>query len=921
MSIDRAAPRVGSATALLMLLSSLSQAATLQVAVPGPYAENGGAGTFDVVLTREPGDVGDCTVSGEVVTVDGTAGNVAIDGSDFAGVVQAFGMTMAAAQGSATQTFSVNILDDALYEGPSEHFGFSFTVVDATLCSAIPAVTPIPGTDIATIVENETPQLSVGFSVASLSVDESVGGATFQVDFAEGNLAPNTYTVSVDVASAPDSATSPADFTAYSSTLDFGSPASLTDTVAVIDDAAPEPLERFLLNATATLIDREGTAFAITANPDQLQINIVDNDGFAPGFIDFAQPTFAVDEGAGTVTVTVNRTGGTDGVASATFTTEVNSGTTADADVDFTTTSGTLNWAAGDATPQSFTVPIVDDPDLEPTETFEVVITGTTGAALGNASRATVEINDNDDFVDPGPDAAVDGAQGGTVNVTFAVTGAAPFTLATNLGAVTPTNLPAAGNATFSFDIPVGTAIGTTFVATITVTNAAGTAVTKDITITVTAARALGDIAGLTPNQRSLATYLDTMCPRLAQQQVLSDEQGQLLAACSRLLDLRTTDTQVRGALDAINPEELIVAATTALRLTSMQNGNLMQRINALRSGASGIDLAGLNVQFGDRAIAGNVIDHIFESALGATDGGESIADFGRWGLFVNGNVKFGDKDATANEAAFDYDSIGITAGIDYRLEDNLVLGFALGYATVDSDFTASSGKLDIESWSASLFGTYFDSDRFYLDSMLTIGKNDYDTRREISYVDFLGPVQETASGDTDGLQWSAGISAGYDFNVDAWTIGPHAGAYYFDVDADQFTESGAGGYNLVIGDQHAESFQLNAGGHVSVVVNRDWGVLIPHLRVDWVHELEDSAEQVNVQLANDPFALDPNDPTPLVTLETDRPDADYFVMSVGASAQFVNGVSGFVNYRTMAGFDDFSMNEFTWGLRFERTF
>ena len=53
-----------------------------------------------------------------------------------------------------------------------------------------------------------------------------------------------------------------------------------------------------------------------------------------------------------------------------------------------------------------------------------------------------------------------------------------------------------------------------------------------------------------------------------------------------------------------------------------------------------------------------------------------------------------------------------------------------------------------------------------------------------------------------------------------------------------------------------AESFQLNAGGHVSVVVNRDWGVLIPHLRVDWVHELEDSAEQVNVQLANDPFAL-----------------------------------------------------------------
>jgi outer membrane autotransporter protein len=400
----------------------------------------------------------------------------------------------------------------------------------------------------------------------------------------------------------------------------------------------------------------------------------------------------------------------------------------------------------------------------------------------------------------------------------------------------------------------------------------------------------------------------------------------QILRTCNGINDPATSPKQVTTALDAINPEELTVAATTALRVTSMQNGNLMQRLDALRSGASGIDLAGLNLQIGSQRVAGAALTEIYKTTAEAVTGkpvggGASADDWSPWGLFANGNVKVGQQDQTDNAAGFEYNSIGVTAGVDYRFAQNFVLGVGLGYTSVSSDYDHAAGNLDIDAWSASLFGTYFIKDSFYLDGMLTYGSNAYRTTRNIRYTDSLGTIDAKANGDTDGLQLSGGLSGGFDFNHGPWTFGPHFGADYTDAGADSFKETGAGGYDMAVGDQHAQSFQLNGGLHLSFVHNTKWGVLIPHVRVDYVHELQDSAEVVAVRLANDPFATDPLDPSPHVHLQGDRPDSDYVVWSVGASAQFINGVSGFVNYRSFAGFDDFTMNEFTFGVRMEKSF
>jgi len=64
------------------------------------------------------------------------------------------------------------------------------------------------------------------------------------------------------------------------------------------------------------------------------------------------------------------------------------------------------------------------------------------------------------------------------------------------------------------------------------------------------------------------------------------------------------------------------------------------------------------------------------------------------------------------------------------------------------------------------------------------------------------------------------------------------------------------------------------------------------------LREFEDDAETINIRFASDPFVNDSLTPTNPIAIRTDEPDSNYLVWSVGASAQFTQGVAAFVNYR-----------------------
>ena len=648
-----------------------------------------------------------------------------------------------------------------------------------------------------------------------------------------------------------------------------------------------------------------------------------------PGSIEFAGADLTIDETdtQTPVQLTLNRVGGSSGAVSVTL-----------ASVDGTATGGTdptsadylelppqtVSWEDGDAEPRIITLepPIFDDDEAEPDETFSYVIADPTGgASLGAATTRTVTIVD-DDGTGPsaGGDEAADTPPGETVEITFPVDGVFPITLTADGGTLTPTTLTEAGDVVYSRDVPADADVGTALEDVVVLTDANGDQTLKQIALNVVAPqqeRDLSSIADLSANQRALARLVDDVCPRLDAQGGDADV-ADLASVCSRLRDVETSDTQVRDALDAINPEELVVMATSAVRLSLLQHGNLEQRINGLRSGASGIDLAGVDLEIQGQQISGEVVAEVLRGLLGA--GASADDPFERWGLFADGKLKWGDRDDTENEAAFDFDVAFVTLGADYRFRPNLIAGGALTWGAIEADFEDGT-DFEVESWSGSLFGTWYSESGAYLDALATYGRNDYDSERRIRYNDAVGAIDRIANGETEGDQFSAGLSGGWDWNRGAFTAGPHVGLYYLDLTVDGFTEDGADGLDLAIGEQEATSFTMNAGLHASYVVNLPFGVLIPHVRADSVFEFEDEQQQIEIGFASDPFRNDPTNPSPSVTLSTDRPDDQYYVLSAGASAQFVRGVSAYVNYQYTASMENWAISNLTYGLRFERSF
>jgi hypothetical protein len=218
---------------------------------------------------------------------------------------------------------------------------------------------------------------TIAFSSATYSVDEDDGTVTLTVT-RTGDTDPAT----VDYATAGGSATSGSDFTPDSGTLTFAAgQTSQSIILGILDDAATEGPETF----TVTL---SNPSAATLGAPSEATVTVADVEN---GTIQFSSATYSVNENGGSLTVTVVRTGGSDGTVTVNYAT---SNGTANAGSDYTATTGTLTFLPGD-TSETFNVPILPDAVVEGDETFNLTLTTPTGGAvIGSPATAVATIVD-----------------------------------------------------------------------------------------------------------------------------------------------------------------------------------------------------------------------------------------------------------------------------------------------------------------------------------------------------------------------------------------------------------------------------------------------------------------------------------------------------------------------------------------------
>ena len=346
------------------------------------------------------------------------------------------------------------------------------------------------------------------------------------------------------------------------------------------------------------------------------------------------------------------------------------------------------------------------------------------------------------------------------------------------------------------------------------------------------------------------------------------------------------------------------------------------QNSAAVRSADLGVSMIQSRLA-GLRLTANQSLDSIAVIAMGPSGqpllGGGASGDvtFGRFGGFLNARYITGNADQTNFAPGYDFDGWSILGGVDYRFDENLIGGVSLRYADGQADYDNNRGDMTGDSWGLSLYGSYSLDNGFFVDGLVGFAQNDYTLKRRINYTIGAETAIQTAKSDPNADLWNFNIGAGYTVYRDAWSITPSARLNYLQNDVDSYTErmsdpTGVGGsMALSIDSQTFTSFTSDLGVEIARAISHKSGVIVPQLRIGWVHEFENGQEQVGARFVND------INNQPLFIL-TNKPVHDYADLSVGVSAQFAGGRSAFLSYETLLGYNDVNYNAINAGVRLE---
>ncbi|WP_395376121.1 autotransporter domain-containing protein [Marinicella sp. W31] len=367
-----------------------------------------------------------------------------------------------------------------------------------------------------------------------------------------------------------------------------------------------------------------------------------------------------------------------------------------------------------------------------------------------------------------------------------------------------------------------------------------------------------------------------------------------------------------RRIMQQITPDEVIGQSSSAAEIVSSQFANISGRLAELRAGGgSGISIAGLNARYGTQNMPLSLLAYLDQNKAERDAAGGGLDDFvSPWGFFINGTFSMGERDETGRERGFDFDTYGLTAGLDYRFNNKVVMGMALGYADFDSEISTQA-RLESQSVTLTGYGSFNVTDRFYMDARISYAQPEFDQSRRIEFTLNQRDINRVARGETDADQYTVAMSAGYQFNKNSWSFTPNVSARYIRTEIDGFTETGAGDFNFIFSEQEIESLVFSAGVRVSKAISMKNGVLTPQFDFNYNRETENDLGFIQAR-----FIDAPEDE--IFLIETDSPDKTYGSAAIGLVFISANGKQLYVNYRETIGLSGFSQGTINLGGRFE---
>tara|TARA_Y100001933_G_scaffold265275_1_gene339428 strand:+ start:25828 stop:37062 length:11235 start_codon:yes stop_codon:yes gene_type:complete len=268
------------------------------------------------------------------------------------------------------------------------------------------------------------------------------------------------------------------------------------------------------------------------------------------------------------------------------------------------------------------------------------------------------------------------------------------------------------------------------------------------------------------------------------------------------------------------------------------------------------------------------------------------------WATFGKIYGIFSEQDAESGRSGYSSDGMGIQLGLDYQVNENLILGLSLDYANTEVTFDGGLGDIETDSFRVGPFATYF-TENWFVNTSLTFGIHSSDGTRN----DTATGVHESDYNASDVTFYLGG---GYQYRLDEnWMLTPTASMRYTYYNRDGYTETGTGG--VTYGDYDLSTLYSRLGARLSYQLYTMDMIFIPEVMVGWEHEFLGDAGSGTTDLPG----------SSAFSVNTGNPDENSIFFGTGLTAIIDERWSTFLHYEGNVSSDG-ETHAISGGLRFD---
>ena len=248
--------------------------------------------------------------------------------------------------------------------------------------------------------------------------------------------------------------------------------------------------------------------------------------------------------------------------------------------------------------------------------------------------------------------------------------------------------------------------------------------------------------------------------------------------------------------------------ATTAKQIAIHATTPVLNRMFWLRRHRSNDQLSNQNIRLNFSNSMMAALSEMLPVSNKTNEVLDKLSD--EWSFWSEGSISFGRAGDTSHSSSKKIDSKGISFGMDKKISENKLYGYAFRYGRDEVDVGSFGTTLDTDSISLSLYGTFPQDDERFIEGILGVSKLKTDHVRKGG--------GNTRTGNRNGSQVFGSINYFTTYQKEKFNISPNIRIDLSYTELSKYSETGVA--SLVYNKQVVETGMISSGFNLSNIID-----------------------------------------------------------------------------------------------------